>query len=74
MTTNTLPAPLAITADDTLNAIIARYPHTLPVFQRLGLDSCCGGALALHTAAQHHQLDLADVLAALNAAPAGNTR
>jgi iron-sulfur cluster repair protein YtfE (RIC family) len=57
-----------ITADDTLNKIVARYPDALPVLQRLGLDTCCGGALPLRTAAQHHDLDLHTVLAALRAA------
>jgi regulator of cell morphogenesis and NO signaling len=67
MPTNTLDAPTPIIAEDTLNAIIARYPQTLPVLQHFGLDTCCGGALPLHTAAQHHGLDLAEVVAALRA-------
>jgi regulator of cell morphogenesis and NO signaling len=54
-----------VTADDTLNAIIARYPEALAVFQRFGLDTCCGGSLSLRTAAQHHNLDLDTVVAAL---------
>ena len=74
MTTNTLPTPLTITAEDTLNIIIARFPQTLPVLLQFGLDTCCGGALPLHTAAQHHDLDLAEVVAALRAAIEGNTR
>jgi iron-sulfur cluster repair protein YtfE (RIC family) len=67
MPTNTLNTPIPIIAEDTLNAIIARYPQTLPVLQRFGLDTCCGGALPLRTAAQHHGLDLAEVVAALRA-------
>jgi iron-sulfur cluster repair protein YtfE (RIC family) len=53
---------------DTLNAIVARYPAALAVFQRFGLDTCCGGSLPLATAAEHHALDLEAVLAALASA------
>jgi regulator of cell morphogenesis and NO signaling len=73
MPTNTPPTPITVAAEDSLNAIVARYPLTLPVLQRLGLDTCCGGALPLHTAAQHHDLDLAEVLAALRAELEGNS-
>jgi regulator of cell morphogenesis and NO signaling len=54
-----------IHADLTLNAIVERYPATLEVFQRFGLDTCCGGALTLATAAARHNLDLPTLLAAL---------
>ena len=74
MPTNTLHTPVTLTTEDTLNAIVAHYPQTLPVLQRFGLDTCCGGALPLHTAAQHHGLDLAEVVAALRAEVEGNTR
>ena len=37
----------------------------LPVLQRIGLDTCCGGALPLATAAAHHALDIPVLLAAL---------
>lgn len=56
---------VAISLDDTLNTLVARYPRVLPVLQRFGLDTCCGGALPLRVAAQHHDLDAAEVLAAL---------
>ena len=58
----------AIDADAPLNAIVARYPQTLPVLQRFGLDICCGGALPLRIAAQHHDLQLEDILQALHVA------
>jgi len=54
-------------ASDPLNAIVARYPQTLPVFHQLGLDTCCGGTLPLGVAAEHHQLDLDQVIALLEA-------
>lgn len=62
-TVNTTP----VTAIATLNDIVARYPQTLPVLQRFGLDTCCGGSLPLQTAVEHHGLDLDQVLAALQA-------
>lgn len=74
MPTNTMHTPITITSEHTLNAIVARYPQTLPVFQHFGLDTCCGGALPLHTAARHHGLDPAEVLAALRAELERNTR
>jgi len=57
-----------IDIDDSINTIVMRYPQALPVLQRFGLDTCCGGALALQVAARHHGLDLAELLAALRAA------
>lgn len=57
----------SITLTDPLNLIVARYPQTLPVLQRFGLDTCCGGALLLSEAAQHHQLNPEELLAALAA-------
>ena len=74
MATNTLPTPLTITAEDSLNAIVARFPQTLPVLQHFGLDACCGGALPLRTAAQHHNLDPDQLVAALSAVIEGNRR
>jgi len=74
MPTNTLDAPITIMADDQLNTIVARYPQTLPVLQQFGLDTCCGGALPLHTAAQHHGIDLAELLAALRTEAERNPR
>jgi regulator of cell morphogenesis and NO signaling len=52
---------------DTLNTIVERAPQTLEVLKRMGLDTCCGGALPLETAARHHDLDPYTVLAALRA-------
>jgi regulator of cell morphogenesis and NO signaling len=68
MNTEILNTTIAISAEETLNAIVARYPEALPVLQRFGLDTCCGGALPLRTAAQHHDLDPDELIAALNAA------
>jgi uncharacterized protein (DUF2249 family) len=61
MTTTTF----TIDENDTLNALVARAPETLPVLQRFGLDTCCGGALTLAVAAQHHNLEVTTLLTAL---------
>lgn len=53
--------------DTTINQIVAAVPHTLSVFQRFGLDTCCGGGLSLATAVERHHLSLETVLAALRA-------
>jgi regulator of cell morphogenesis and NO signaling len=71
---NTETATVSIGADDPLNAIVARYPDTLPTMQRFGLDTCCGGALPLRTAAEHHGLDLAALIAALRLAAGAGSR
>ena len=44
-----------------MNAILARYPSTLPVFNRFGLDTCCGSALSVADAARAADVD-AEVL------------
>ena len=60
--------PTAISGEDTLNTIVERYPNALPVLQRFGLDTCCGGALPLRVAAQHHSLNIETLLNALQVA------
>ena len=59
MTTKT-DAPLS--GDLTLNEIAAAVPRALEVFDRYGLDSCCGGAKPLALVCEKHALDLAKVL------------
>lgn len=54
-----------IDPNETLNALIARRPEALPVLQHFGLDTCCGGGLPLAVAAQHHNLPVERLLAAL---------
>lgn len=42
----------------TVNDVVQRYPSTLRVFNSLGIDSCCGGALPLAKAAEKHRVAL----------------
>lgn len=66
--TATVSHRLTIDETQTLNEIVALYPQTLAVLQDFGLDMCCGGALPLRTAVEHHALDLGNVMAVLHAA------
>jgi regulator of cell morphogenesis and NO signaling len=50
--------------------IVAERPSTARVFERRGIDYCCGGSATLAEAAQAKGLDPRDVLADLSAAPA----
>lgn len=59
---------------ETLNELVARAPEALPVLQRFGLDTCCGGALPLAEAARHHNLSLDALVEALHEALAGRER
>jgi regulator of cell morphogenesis and NO signaling len=63
----------AATLDPTLTIkeIVARFPETIPVFRRFGLDTCCGGGVRIEEAAQRDGLDAADVLAAVRQALEG---
>lgn len=56
-----------IDATMTLNEISLAAPHTLEVFARHGLDSCCGGAKPLALVCERHGLDLEALLAELRA-------
>jgi iron-sulfur cluster repair protein YtfE (RIC family) len=52
--------------DMTLNEIMARWPETLEVLARYGLDTCCGGALPMREAAGRHGVEPADLVEELN--------
>jgi len=49
----------------TINEIVAGHPETIAVFNRFGMDTCCGGSVAVNDAARRDGLDLDQVLAAL---------
>jgi len=50
----------------TINEIVARYPETISVFNRFGLDTCCGGGVPVDEAARRDGVDANEVMAALN--------
>ena len=57
-----------ITAEMTVNEIVAEHPETLPVFTRLGIDTCCGGGLPLAEVARRHRFDFIALLTELELA------
>ncbi len=52
----------------TVNEILARYPATIAVFNRFGIDSCCGGGVPIADAARRDGVDFDALLAALREA------
>jgi regulator of cell morphogenesis and NO signaling len=41
----------------TVHELIEQHPATRAVFQRLGIDTCCGSAVSVQEAAQRDGLD-----------------
>ena len=60
--------PFDIQRDDTVNAVVQRYPQVLPVLGRLGIDTCCGGGIAIGMAARAHGLTFEQLLEDLRTA------
>ena len=49
----------------TVNELVARYPATIAVFNRFGIDSCCGGGVPIADAGRRDGADVDALLAAL---------
>jgi len=58
----------AIDPRSTVNEIIARYPATVAVFNAFGIDTCCGGSLAVTEVATRHEIPLNALRSALESA------
>ena len=52
----------------TVREIALEHPQSIRVFERLGIDYCCGGRRPLAEACSDRNLSLDDVRAALDAA------
>jgi regulator of cell morphogenesis and NO signaling len=48
-----------------VNQMVARHPETMPVFNRFGLDTCCGGGAPIAEAARRDGADLNELVKAL---------
>jgi len=68
MTTSHTPDRGADARALTVNETIARFPATMAVFNRFGIDTCCGGGATIEEAAHRDGLDLDALLDALAAA------
>lgn len=66
----TLPGRLD-PAETTVHEALRRIAGADEVFQRFGLDCCCGGQLPVATAAERHGVELERLLEALEAEAAG---
>lgn len=41
-----------------VNEMVARHPETMPVFNKFGLDTCCGGGAPIAEAARRDGANL----------------
>lgn len=51
-----------------VNAVLASFPSTATVFDRFGIDRCCGGPLTVDQAARAHGIDSEMLCSALRQA------
>ena len=61
-----MPETLQLDPSITIKEIVAAHPETIPVFNRFGFDTCCGGGVRVEEAARRDGIDLNEVIAALN--------
>jgi iron-sulfur cluster repair protein YtfE (RIC family) len=64
--------PSDFSAETSVNEIIRRFPSTLPVFARYGLDTCCMGALPLAESALKHDVEVEALLDEVRTVAAGD--
>ena len=57
-----------VTPASTVDDVLRRYPSTAPIFNLLGMDTCCRAKLTLRDAAEVARTDLAVLLSMLEAA------
>jgi regulator of cell morphogenesis and NO signaling len=53
-----------------VHEVVKRHPATQAVFQRYGLDTCCGGAVSVEAAARRDGIDAIQLCGELRAAAA----
>lgn len=57
-----------ITREDIINDVIKQYPKTIAVFNKLRVDSCCGGGQSIEKTATRDGVDVQALVKALNEA------
>jgi len=62
-----------VNADTQVATLVLEQPGRARVFERFGIDYCCGGKVPLETACTERGLDLAAVIRALEVPPTGDT-
>ena len=65
---NDTPIAATIGPECRVNEVIRSHPVTVAVFNRFGIDSCCGGAASIHEAAVRDGAVPGALLSALNQA------
>lgn len=63
----------ALSHDATVNEIIREHPETVEVFNRHGIDACCGGAVPVREAATRDGADPDTLWSELEAAVEGTS-
>ena len=71
MHTTDTNAPTELDCTATVNETMARWPATMAVFNRCGVDSCCGGGASVEDAARRDGVDARALCAALRDAIQG---
>ena len=61
-----IQSELVIGGERTVNDVIRTHPETVGVFNRFGIDACCGGAASIVDAAIRDGADPRELVAALN--------
>ncbi len=57
---------MTITEDMTINDVVTKHPETLKVFNDFKVDSCCGGAESIATTAAVSNVNIPELMEALN--------
>ncbi len=56
---------LSVDQELSVNEVMKRYPATMGIFNRFGIDTCCGGNASVTEAARRDGVDLDSLLEAI---------
>lgn len=57
---------MSVSKNTTVNEVLAASRQTLKVFNKYGIDACCGGIDTLEAAAKKRKIDLESLIKELN--------